>query len=285
MGAIFGLSIRQLTGRWRVTLILLLAALPVGLAVIINLAAEGDAAFNEDFTNILLDGLLVAGILPIVTMALATSSFGNELEDKTLGFLALMPVARRRIVLPKVLASLVICGPLLVASGVVATLLGFDGEVRPAVAVAVALSAGVLAYAAIFTWLGLVTTRALPFALVYVLLWEGVISTFMSGVDYLSVRGYSLAIMSGLDEARFPALEDRVIELPAAIGGAAIVTVVFYCWACAVCNVWMCRRPPALLYRGSSTEDEDHRNHQRSIRMGPARHLERRPLLRAGPSA
>jgi ABC-2 type transport system permease protein len=227
MGAIFGLSIRQLTGRWRVALILLLAALPVGLAVIVHFAAKCDATFNEDFTNILLDGLLVAGILPIVTMALATSSFGNELEDKTLGFLTLMPVARWRIVLPKVLASLVICGPLLVVSGVIATLLGFDGEVRPAVAVAVSLGAGVLAYSAIFTWLGLVTTRALPFALVYVLLWEGVTSTFISGVDYLSVRGYSLAIMSGLDEASFPALEDRVIELPVAIGGAAVVTVVF----------------------------------------------------------
>ena len=227
MGVIFGLSIRQLTGRWRVALIVLLAALPVGLAVIVHFAAKGDATFNEDFTNILLDGLLVAGILPIVTMALATSSFGNELEDKTLGYLTLMPVARWRIVLPKVLASLVICGPLLVISGVVATLLGFDGEVRPALAVAVSLSAGVLAYAAIFTWLGLITTRALPFALIYVLLWEGVISTFMSGVDYLSVRGYTLAIMSGLDKPSFPALEDRVIELPVAIGGAAVVTVVF----------------------------------------------------------
>ena len=71
-----------------------------------------------------------------------------------------------------------------------------------------------------------VQTCALPI-LVYVLLWEGVTSTFMSGVDYLSVRGYSLAIMSGLDEASFPALEDRVIELPVAIGGAAVVTVVF----------------------------------------------------------
>ena len=227
MGAIFGLSIRQLTGRWRVALILLLAALPVGLAVVVYFATKGDATSNEDFTNILLDGLLVAGILPIVTMALATSSFGNELEDKTLGFLTLMPVARWRIVLPKVLASLVICGPLLIISGVIATLLGFDGEVRPAVAVAASLGAGVLAYSAIFTWLGLVTTRALPFALIYVLLWEGVISTFMSGVDYLSVRAYSLAIMSGLDEASFPALEDRVIELPVAIGGAAAVTVVF----------------------------------------------------------
>ena len=227
MSAIFWLSIRQLTGRWRIGLILLLSALPVGLSVIVHFAAKGDASFNRDFTNILLDGMLVASILPIVTMALATSAFGNELEDKTLGFLALMPVARWQIVLPKVMASLIICGPILLAGAVAATLLGFGGEVRPAIAVGVALGAGVLAYAAIFTWAGLVTTRALPIALVYVLLWEGVISSFISGVDYLSVRGYTLAIMSGLDEASFPALEGRVIEFPVAVAGAAVVTVVF----------------------------------------------------------
>ena len=99
MSAIFWLSIHQLTGRWRISLILLLAALPVGLSVIVHFAAKGDASFNRDFTNILLDGMLIAGILPLVTMALATSAFGNELEDKTLGFLSLMPVARWRIVL------------------------------------------------------------------------------------------------------------------------------------------------------------------------------------------
>ena len=208
-------------------LILFLAALPVGLAIIVHFTTKNDPTFNRDFTNILLDGMLVAGILPIVTMALATSSFGNELEDKTLGFLVLMPIARWRIVMPKVLASLVICGPLLVISGVIAALLGFDGEVKPALAVAVALGAGVITYSAIFTWAGLITTRALPFALVYVRLWEGVISSFIRGVDYLSVRGYTLAIMSGLDEPSFPALEDRVIELPAAIGGAVVVTLLF----------------------------------------------------------
>ena len=104
----------------------------------------------------------------------------------------------------------------------------FGGGVRPALAVASALGAGVLAYAAIFTWLALITTRALPFALIYVLLWEGVISTFMNGVDYLSVRGYTLAIMSGLDKSSFPALEDRVIEFPVAVAGAATVTVMFW---------------------------------------------------------
>jgi len=46
MGTIFGLSIRQLTGRWRILLILLLAALPVGLAVIVNLTVSDGATFH-----------------------------------------------------------------------------------------------------------------------------------------------------------------------------------------------------------------------------------------------
>lgn len=227
MSAIFWVSIRQLTGPWRIMLVLLLAALPVGLAIIVHFVGDDDPSFHRDLTTNLLDHMLIAGILPIVTMALATSAFGNELEDRTLGYLSLTPLARWRIFIPKMLASLVICGPLLLISGVTATLLGFDGELRPAVAVAAALSVGVLSYAAIFTWAGLVTTRALPFALVYVLLWEGVISSFIRGVDYLSVRGYTLAIMSGLDKPSFPALEDRVIEFPVALVGAAIVTVLF----------------------------------------------------------
>ncbi|NQW22257.1 MAG: ABC transporter permease [SAR202 cluster bacterium] len=227
MSAIFWVSIRQLTGPWRIVLVLLLAALPVGLAVIVHFVADDDPSFHRDFTTNLLDHMLITGILPIITMALATSAFGNELEDRTLGYLSLTPLARWRIFLPKMLASLVICGPLLLISGITATLLGFDGEVRPTVAVAVALSVGVLSYSAIFTWAGLVTTRALPFALVYVLLWEGVISSFIRGVDYLSVRGYTLAIMSGLDKPSFPALGEQVIEFPVAVVGAAIVTVLF----------------------------------------------------------
>ncbi|MDA0263251.1 MAG: ABC transporter permease [Chloroflexi bacterium] len=228
MTAIFWLSIRQLTGRWRMTLILLLAALPVGLAVLVHFIADDDPEFNRNFTNILLDGMLVSGILPIVTMALTTSAFGNELEDRTLGYMTTTPVARWCIFLAKVLASVVICGPLLLASGITAALLGFDGEARPTIAVAAGLGTGLVAYSTIFTWLGLVTTRALPFALIYVLLWEGVLSTIITGINYLSVHGYALAIISGLDEPSFPALGERVIDLPVAIAGAAGVTVLFF---------------------------------------------------------
>ena len=227
MGTVFWLSLRQLTGRWRLALIFLLAALPVALAVIVSLTVSDDESFHEDFIDILLDGMLVAAILPIVTMALSTASFGNELEDRTLSYLLLNPVSRWRIALPKLLASIAISGPLLIASGVVAVLLGFDGSLRAALAVGVATLAGVTAYAAIFTWFGLLTNRAIAFALIYVLLWEGVIGSFIHGVDYLSVRGYTLAIMYGINETGFETLGSRVIEFPAGIVGAVAVTVVF----------------------------------------------------------
>lgn len=227
MVPVFWLSMRQLTGRWRVIPITLLAALPVGLAVIVHFAASDDESFDENFIDVLLDGMLVAGIMPIVTMALSTASFGNELEDRALSFLTLRPIARWRIAIPKLLASIAISGPLLIASGVIAALLGFDGSVKAAVAVGVAVLVGVIAYAAIFTWAGLVTSRPLVFALIYVFLWEGVISSFINGVNYLSIRGYTLGIMHGINESEFQVLSERAIEFPAAIVGAVAVTLVF----------------------------------------------------------
>ena len=228
MRLLFWLSLRQLGGRWRLALVLFLALLPVALAAILHVAAGGESSYEENFVNVLLDGMIVGGIMPIVTMTLSTAAFGNELDDRTLSYLVLKPISRWRIVLPKLLASIAISGPLLVGAGGVATLLGLDFGVRAAFAVAGALLIGVATYAAIFTWAGLMTSRAIAFALLYVFLWEGVISSFFHGVDYLSVRGYTLAIMHGIDETSLDVLSERVIEFPAALAGAAAVILVFF---------------------------------------------------------
>ena len=228
MGPVFWLSLRQLGGRWRLALVLLLAALPVALATVVFFVAQDEASYERNFVNFLLDGLIVGGIMPIVTMALSTAAFGNELEDRTLGYLVLKPIPRWRIALPKLLASIVIGGPLLIVSGVVATVLGLDAGSLAVAAVGAALFAGVVTYAAIFTWAGLFSTRAIAFALIYVFLWEGLISSFIHGVDYLSVRGYTLAIMHGIDESGLEVLSPRVIGLPTAAVGAAAVTLVFF---------------------------------------------------------
>ena len=227
MTEVFQLSLRQLLGRWRVLVILLLAALPSLLILLIKLLGEAEVVFDAEFVEPIIDAMVVGGIMPIVTMVLASAAFGNELEDKTLYYLVLKPVSRISIVVAKLLATLVVALPLVVASGVVASaLVGADAQVLGTLAIA--LAAGVTGYASIFTLAGLLTPRALAYGLVYVLVWEGLLSTIVSGVRYLSVRGYTLALLHGMDEESFAAFEGRVIEFPAAIVGTIVVIVAFF---------------------------------------------------------
>lgn len=225
MSALIQLSLHQLAGRRRIAIIVLLAMLPVLISALVTAFAH-EANPNE-FVEFLVDGMIVAAILPIVTMALATAAFGNELEDRTLSYLVLKPISRWTIVLPKLVAVIGISAPLIVISAVVATLIGTEGDARTAAAVGVAVLLGVLAYSAIFTWTGLVTSRALGFALVYVFLWEGLLSSFLSGIRFLSVRGYTIAIMYGIDKDGLETLGENAIQFPAAIVGSIAVTVVF----------------------------------------------------------
>ena len=227
MAEIFALSIRQLLGRWRVLVILLLAALPSLLILLIELLGDAEPTFDAAFVEPIIDAMVVGGIMPIVTMVLASAAFGNELEDKTLYYLVLKPVSRISIVVAKLLATLVVAVPLVVSSGVVASAL-VGAEVQVLGTLAVALASGVAAYAAIFTFAGLLTPRALAYGLVYVLVWEGLLSTIVSGVRYLSVRGYTLALLHGMDEESFAALTGRVIEYQAAIVGTGVVIVAFF---------------------------------------------------------
>ena len=73
----FFLSLRQLGGRWRILLILFLASLPMALAALVAATLGNEESFDKEFTDTLIDGLLIAGIMPIVMMVLATAAFGR----------------------------------------------------------------------------------------------------------------------------------------------------------------------------------------------------------------
>ncbi len=229
MGPMFRLSLRQLLGKGRVAIIVLLAAVPVVLVAVIR-------AFNVDLgvddLNELAVGivgvLMVTAVLPIVTMTLATASFGNEVEDRTLACLALNPVSRWSIVLSKMLAPVAIAGPVLAVSGMLVAGVWLEGDVRTVAAVGVGILAGVAAYSAIFTWLGLMVGHPLGFALVYVFIWEGLLSTLLSGTRYLSVRAYTMTLMEGIDTSRLKMFEDQTIEMQVSIGGIIVVTALFF---------------------------------------------------------
>ncbi len=227
MAQIFQLTLRQLLGRWRVLLIVFLASLPTLIVLLTKSQDPENAVYNQGFVEGMIDAMIIGGIMPIVTMTVATAAFGNELEDRTLYYLVLKPLSRVHVVLAKLMATFVLAAPVVVASGVVATAL-VGADAGAVFTVGIALLAGVAAYASIFTWAGLITPRALSYGLVYVLVWEGLLSSFLTGIRYLSVRGYTLSLLHGIDAKNFEILEDRVIAFPAAIVGAVGVALVFF---------------------------------------------------------
>jgi ABC-2 type transport system permease protein len=224
MTAIFALTVRQLTGSRRLWLVLILVSLPI-LAGGLFYAADSTAT-SAEFADDITSSLLASAILPLVALLLATSAFGNELADRTLGYLVLKPLPRWQIVAPKLLAAVVVGGIPVAASGLAAVALIQGGDLRGAVATGIGLLVGAAAYTAVFTWAGLASRHAIIFGLVYVFVWEASLAAYLDGIRFLSIRRYTLAFISGLDSERLRTI-DLSLGAGAGAAGAAIVIVVF----------------------------------------------------------
>lgn len=226
MKAIFVLSLRQIATPKKIAVALVLAAIPIGLTVVALIF--GDEPDPDGFIVGMMEGLIAAAVLPLLSITVATASFGNELEDKTLGFLMTKPVSRWKIATPKYLSAVFFTLPPILVSAIAATVLQVSTEPLALVAVFVAMVLGVLTYTSVFTWLGLVTSRALAFALVYVFIWEGILTQFLPGIRNVSVRGYVVSIMHGIDGDSFEVLASRSTDLYVALVGSVLITAIFF---------------------------------------------------------
>jgi ABC-2 type transport system permease protein len=201
MGSVYLLTLRQLTGRWRLIIMTVLAAMPVLIAV---LTLQGNSAPSvEDFETAILSAMLAGSIAPLVVLAIAAAAFANEIEDRTLANLTLSPIPRWQIALPKLLATITIAAPFIAVSALLTSHVAFLADTRATLAVTISAVIGVALYASAFVWLGLVTTQAVGIGLLYIVLWEGFFSGFVEGVRLLSIRHYAIALMHGMDPRRF----------------------------------------------------------------------------------
>jgi ABC-type transport system involved in multi-copper enzyme maturation permease subunit len=223
MGAVYRLTLRQLSGRWRLLIMAVLAALPVVVATLM-LRSEHAPSVAE-FETAILGAMLAGSIAPLVVLAIAAPAFANEVEDRTLANLTLSPVPRWQIALPKLLATVTIAAPFIVASAAATSWVAFLGDARAAVAVTASVLAGVALYASAFVWLGLVTTQAIGVGLLYIVLWEGFFSGYVSGVRLLSIRHHAIALMHGLDERRFASVDH--LDFGVAVATTALVIAGF----------------------------------------------------------
>ncbi len=173
---IVGLTLRSLLDRRRFWLMVLLAAAPVLMALVVTMFAEeviGQALFRQ---------LIVRTVLPLVALVFGTAALGTELEDGTIVFL----LTKAALMVPSTLLT-----------GLVASTQDPD-LASVTVAYAVAVGFGGAAYALGFMALSSFTTRALAVGLAYVLIWEGILSGLLEGTRVFSVREATLGLAAML---------------------------------------------------------------------------------------
>jgi len=224
---------RQILGRRRTILLVLLAAIPVLLALLFRLAGPDSPRALEAFTQSVFVAMVVTLLLPLVALVFGTAAFGTEIEDGTVVYLLAKPVRRRTVVLAKWLVAAVASLALTAAATLLAGLLGLSGRpngLETTIGYTVAVAAGAVIYAAVFVALSLVTGRALIAGLLYVLVWEGALADLFSGIRFLSIRQYILGIadaagVGGRVTSDTLELGTAVILATIVVAGAFVVAV------------------------------------------------------------
>lgn len=230
---IFILAIRQSMSIRRVAVLLILAAIPLVIAIISEiLGADWDGEVTQGF----IQGLIFNTGLPLIALIVAAPVFADEIEDQTLTNLMLSPISRWQISIPKMLAAVFIVAIPLTISTFVSILLVFDNEsYSAAVLGAFGILIGSLAFVSLFAFVGTLTTRAVVFGIVYVFGFEALISSAIPGLKYVSISGNTLSILQELDPVlidaprsgsnQLPPIEYAIIALIAVIILSNIATV------------------------------------------------------------
>ena len=192
-------TFRQLLGRRRTLLLILLATLPVLLAVAFRVAGQTDV---ERYSHRVFDTITVTILLPLVAILFGSGAFGAEIDDGTIVYLLAKPVPRWVVIAAKALSAMVLAIVLTAASAGLAGLIdlvpaGSDGVLATEAQI-LAMVVGSICYVALFLALSLFTRRALVIGIGYMLVWEGALSVLLPGIANLSIRQYALGAASAI---------------------------------------------------------------------------------------
>jgi ABC-2 type transport system permease protein len=231
---IFNITLRQVLGRRRSLLMILFALLPVLVAVVFQFAGdvnEIEASETQDFTaNGLLDALVISTLLPLVALVFGTAVLGAEIDDGTAVYLLSKPEPRWRILATKLVVAWLCTAVMVTLSAVAAGAVAIAGarEAGIVTGFAVAALVGSFAYSCIFVTLSVVTSRALIVGLIYVFLWERVVTLLFAGTRFFSVHDYSIAIADAISGVSRSIFEARMEGVTAIVLLVAVSAAAFY---------------------------------------------------------
>ncbi len=165
------------------------------LAVVVGLALRAGADDQVTAGTRFINGFAFTTVVPVCALVFSSSALGDTVDDRTLVYLWLTPVARWRIAAAATLASITVALPLVFVPVVLAAAAtGAGGALVGGTAVACIV--GTVGYAGVFTALGLRVRRALLWGIAYILIWEGFVATASDTAAKLSLRAYTASILS-----------------------------------------------------------------------------------------
>jgi ABC-2 type transport system permease protein len=196
---IMRVTVRQLLGRRRTLLLLMLSALPILLALVFRAADE--ASINR-FTRSAFDTVDMTILMPLVAILFGSGAFGAESDEGTLAYLLAKPIPRWVVVMAKATAatllSVALTGTSTALAGLIAIVPEGSNGVAATEAMILAVVVGSVCYACLFLAVSLYTRRALVIGIGYMLVWEGALSVLLPGIANLSIRQYALGAASAI---------------------------------------------------------------------------------------
>src|SRR6188474_952613 len=189
------LSTQALFGRRRGVVLLLIAGALLVLALFVRLLTDDDVGLDA------VVGLGFTLALPLVALLAATAVLGPEIDDGSVVYLLAKPVNRHVIAVSKFAAAwgaTMLLGALPVALAA----LVFDPS-QPGRAGALAVGAAVAGtvYTALFLALAALTRHAVVVGLLFVLVWEGVLGSVLSGIRWLAIGAWGQEIAASVSDA------------------------------------------------------------------------------------
>lgn len=197
MRTLFRFSLRQLTGRHRwggLSFWLVLALLPAGFAALGAAFAQRETERLEMSLGLFND-LTLALILPVLALLVMSSLLREEIQNQTMVYLYVKPVARASLVLAPFAAGSSVLLLLMALSLISASLVFQESRVMTFLATG---ALALLAYGAFFTALSLWVRRAVLWGLGYLLLWEGFLGNLSRPASFLGIRKYLLSLEQAL---------------------------------------------------------------------------------------
>ncbi|HEX6356246.1 ABC transporter permease [Actinophytocola sp.] len=211
---IMSLTARAMLGRKRVLMLLPMPIILIGLTLIGVTSGTDDA----DWGPVVFSNLGLSVILPLTALIIGSSALGLEIDDGTITHVLTKPLPRSEIVLSKLAVAWAVTT---VATGVplaAAALIAGSGSL--AVGLVVGAAIGGLAYSALFLALSVATKRPVAVGLIYVVLWENILVSFVSGARVFSVRQHATAIADSIGNT-------QLISGSVSVSTALIMSVLF----------------------------------------------------------